>query len=103
MNKIMITLSISLLISFLGGIALLMLNGLGFSDALVSMFTVGFSQINVKLSKLVVYIYLVLNLIFALSFYLMIFCTFIYGVVRIAKLAWNSAQGNKAKNYLTNK
>ena len=98
MKKIMITLSISLLISLFGVMVLLMLNGAGFSDALVSMLTVGFSEINVNLSKLVAYTYLILNVIFVLSFYLMIFCTFIYGVVRIAKLAWNSAQGNKAKN-----
>lgn len=95
MKKIMITLSISFLISFFGGMALLMLNGVGFSDALGSMLTVGFSLINVKLSKLVAYIYLVLNLIFVLSFYLMIFCAFIYGVVRIAKLAWTSDKGKK--------
>ena len=97
MKKIMITLSISLLISLLCGMVLLMLNGAGFSDALVSMLTVGFSEINVNLSKLVAYTYLILNVVFVLSFYLMIFCAIIYGVVCIVKVAWAFGQGKKAK------
>ena len=97
MKNFMITLSILLLVSFFCGMVMLMLNGAGFSDALTSMLTVGFSETNVNLSKLVAYIYLVLNIIFVLTFYLMIFCAFIYGVVRIVKVAWASGQEKKAK------